>query len=121
MNINPESNLYKVLEDCIYNIKTGETEIKEWKAYIKMAKTTFRAHVKAAKISEPGFPAFKEAYAFMLSEYERKNPATQDNTALPDQDNTATSTQDNTALPDQDNAALPYQDDDPTLDQEMEG
>lgn len=113
MNINPESNLYKMLEDCIYNIKTGETEIKEWKAYIKMAQTTFRALVKAAKISEPYFPDFKEAYSFMLSEYERKNPATQDNTALPDQDNTA--------LHDQDNAALPYQDDDPTLDQEMEG
>lgn len=75
MNINPESNLYKMLEDCIYNIKTGETEIKEWKAYINKAKTTFRALVKAAKISEPYFPDLKEAYAFMLSEYERKNPA----------------------------------------------
>ena len=105
MNINPESNLYKMLEDCIYSIKTGETEIKDWKAYIKMSQTTFRALVKAAKISEPGFPDFKEAYAFMLSEYERKNPATQDNTALPDQDNAV--------LPDQDNAA--------TSDQEMEG
>ena len=112
MNINPESNLYKMLEDCIYNIKTGETEIKEWKAYIKMAKTKFRALVKAAKISEPEFPDYKQAYAFMLSEYERKNPATQS----PDP-----ADQDNTALPDQDNAALPYQDDDSTLDKEMEG
>ena len=105
MNINPESNMYKMLEDCIYNIKTGETEIKEWKAYIKMAQDTFRALVKAANISDHDFPDFKEAYAFMLSEYERKNPATQDNTAFPDQDN----------------AALPDQDNDTLHDQEMEG
>ena len=89
MNINPESNLYKMLEDCIYNIKTGETEIKEWKASIKMAQDTFRALVKAAKISEPDFPGYKEAYLFMLSEYARKNSLDQDNTALPDQDNAA--------------------------------
>ena len=66
-----------------------------------MALDTFRAVVKAAKISELEFPDYKEAYAFMLSEYERKNPATQDNTAPSEQDNTAHPDQDNTAHPDQ--------------------
>ena len=113
MNINPESNLYKLLEDCIYKIKTGETEIKEWKAYIKMAKDTFRAVVKAAKISEPDFPGYNEAYLFMLSEYARKNSPAQDNDALP--------AQDNDALPDQDNGVAPYQDNTALPDQEMEG
>lgn len=76
MNINHESNMYNMLNVCISKVKTGENKIKEWKDYVKTAKKTFRALVKAAKVSEPEFPDYDEAYAFMLSEYERKKPDT---------------------------------------------
>lgn len=53
MNINNKSYMYNMLKVCISKVKTGENKIKEGKDYVKTAKKTFSALVKAAKIPAP--------------------------------------------------------------------